>query len=52
MEKYRLTLNVIVKEDWASLSDFEREIEQFNLANKGVMEAEIRDVKLVKREAL
>jgi hypothetical protein len=46
--KYRVTLYVVVKEGWASLEDFRREIEQFNASNKDVIEVEIKNYQLLK----
>lgn len=46
MEKYKLTVTVFLKNRWASLADFEREIEYFNRSNEEAIEIGIDEVQL------
>lgn len=46
--EYKVTLNVKFLEEFASFSDFERELEQFNASNIGMIEAKILDYSLEK----
>lgn len=36
--EYRVTMIVRILQPWASIQDFERELEQFEASNKGVIE--------------
>ena len=45
MKKYQIKIELKVKKDWADPTDFEKEIEEFNEANKGILEAEIKELK-------
>jgi len=45
MREFEVKLRVIVYEDWADIKDFEMEIEQFNSANKNVVEVIIEGTK-------
>ena len=47
MREYDVAIKVKVKEYWADIKDFEAEIDQFNRANKDVIEAEV--VKIEKK---
>ena len=47
MREFEVKLRVIIYEDWADIKDFEMEIEQFNSANKNVIEAIIEEIKEV-----
>ena len=43
--EYEIKINLKVKKDWADVEDFtEGTIEQFNQANKEVLEAEIESI--------
>ena len=49
MKKYKVELEIKVKENWADVEDFGKTIELFNSANEGVLEAEIKKVKEIKK---
>jgi len=42
---YEVKLKVKIFEDWANIKDFEKEIEDFNNANKGIIEVKIKEIK-------
>jgi len=44
---YEVKLKVYLLKNWASIKDFEKEIEDFNSANKEVIRAEIEEIKEV-----
>ena len=50
MKKYQIKIELKVKKDWADPTDFEKEIEEFNEANKGILEAKIKEIKEVEEK--
>ena len=45
MTKYKMNLEVNVKENWCSLEDFSLEIDSFNRANRGCVQVKVIDTK-------
>jgi flagellar biosynthesis/type III secretory pathway chaperone len=48
--KYKIEIELDVQKSWASIEDFELEIQKFNQANKGVLKAEIKSVEEAQEE--
>ncbi len=46
--EYVATLKIKILENYASFSDFEYEIEQFNQANKDVIEVQVLNYEVIK----